>query len=47
MRPFRILSALLLLVIGVWFAAPSRAADDPFHNYLYNTCLETEAYWIG
>jgi hypothetical protein len=43
----RILSVLLLAVIGIWFAAPSQAADDPFRNYLYNTCLETESYWIG
>ena len=47
MRSFRLLSALLLAAIGLWFAAPSQAADDPFHNYLYNTCLETESYWIG
>ncbi|HNB26523.1 MAG TPA: hypothetical protein PLR41_06180 [Alphaproteobacteria bacterium] len=24
-----------------------KSADDPFQNYLYNTCLETESYWIG
>jgi len=41
------LPLLLLAVTGAWLAAPARAADDPFHNYLFNTCLETEAYWIG
>jgi hypothetical protein len=47
MRPFRLISALFLAAIGIWFAATARAADDPFHNYLLNTCLETESYWIG
>jgi hypothetical protein len=31
----RLISALLLAVIGVWLAVPAGAADDPFH------------YWIG
>jgi hypothetical protein len=43
----RLLSALFLAVAGVWFVMPAHAADDPFGNYLYNTCVETEAYWIG
>jgi hypothetical protein len=47
MRPFRLISAAFLAAIGVWFATAAGAADDPFHNYLYNTCLETESYWIG
>jgi hypothetical protein len=25
----------------------ARAAEDKFHNYLLNTCLATEASWIG
>lgn len=43
----RMLPAVILAAIGLWCAAPARAADDPFKNYLFNTCLETEAYWIG
>jgi hypothetical protein len=43
----RLISVLILAVISIRFAAPSQAVDDPFHNYLYNTCLETESYWIG
>jgi hypothetical protein len=43
----RVLSALFLAATVAWLAVPAHAADDPFHNYLYNTCLETESYWIG
>ncbi len=43
----RLLSAVFLAATGIWFAEPAHAADDPFYNYLFNTCLETESYWIG
>ncbi len=36
---------LVMTVTTAAFAA--RAADDPFQNYLFNTCVATEAYWIG
>ena len=40
---FLLLSASLLALS----ADLARAEDDPFGNYLYNTCLATESYWIG
>jgi hypothetical protein len=43
----RLISVLILAMLGVWFAMPAQSADDPFGNYLYNTCIETESYWIG
>lgn len=44
---FPLLPILVLFAVVSWRAAPVHAADDPFQNYLYNTCLATEAYWIG
>lgn len=44
---FRLLPLVILAIAGAWLVPPARAADDPFGNYLYNTCLATEAYWIG
>lgn len=43
----RLIPILLLAALGAWFAMPARSADDPFHAYLYETCLATESYWIG
>jgi hypothetical protein len=46
----RLIPAFILAALGVWFILPvpmASAADDPFGNYLFNTCIETEAYWIG
>lgn len=43
----RFLPLPLLIVLAVWAAAPVHAEDNPFGNYLFNTCIETEAYWIG
>lgn len=37
----------LLCVVGVLSSGAARAAEDEFHNFLFNTCLATEAYWIG
>lgn len=39
--------AVSVLALGIASAAAGQAADDPFGNYLLNTCIETEAYWIG
>lgn len=42
---FLVLSAsVLALALSAHLA---NAVDDPFGNYLFNTCIETEAYWIG
>ena len=38
---------ILLCVTFLLATGSARAAEDKFHNYLYNTCLATEAYWIG
>jgi len=42
---FLVLSASILAL--TLSAHLTRAEDDPFGNYLFNTCIETEAYWIG
>ena len=44
MRACLLVAALLALSLS---AQMVKSADDPFQNYLYNTCLETESYWIG
>jgi hypothetical protein len=41
---FKFLLPLILVLAGT---ASAPAEDDPFGNYLFNTCIETEAYWIG
>lgn len=38
---------LFPVLLGASVATLAHAADDPFQNYLYNTCLATESYWIG
>lgn len=46
MRILTLLCATTVLA-GALSGAAARAAEDEFRNYLFNTCLATEAYWIG
>ena len=44
----RLPTAAFLVTTAIFAGAfAAHAADDPFGNYLFNTCIETEAYWIG
>lgn len=43
----RFQSLMLTAALAALFADSAQSADDPFRNYLLNTCLATEAYWIG
>lgn len=43
----RLFRWLVPILLGASIATLAHAADDPFGNYLYNTCLATESFWIG